>query len=237
MSKKNNSKPKDKIIAIGIPNTGYIDYRTVARLINFKVPYGYRFNFSFMANSLVYTAREAMAEYAIKAEATHLLFVDSDMIPPHETIDQLLKADKDIISAMIFKRSYPYQPCFYSKCRMNGDKKTGELIPILEGPMEPETWPKEGVFEMEGVGTACTLISIKVFKKLEKPWFFPLPNMGEDLAFCIKARQAGFKIWTDFGLDCGHVSSFEVNKAVFVEGYKQWTSDPKNQGKLMFGEV
>lgn len=232
------SNPNLKTLVIGVPNTGHIDYRTTARLQHFEIPKGYQLNFSYVANSLVYTAREAMADYVVDSGATHLLFIDSDMTPPPETIVKLLEADKDIISAMIFKRAYPYQPCFYTKCRVVWGKEGGKEVckPIMEGPMEPETWPNDGVFEMEGVGTACTMIKREVFEGMERPWFFPLPNMGEDLAFCVKARKAGFKVWTHFGVDCGHISSFEVNKAVFTEGYKQWINDPKNKGKLMFGE-
>jgi hypothetical protein len=249
MSKKNSTKytgpnntPCDNLkkLVVGVPNTGHIDYRTVACLQHFTMPKGYQLSFSYMANSLVYTARETMAEFAIKCEATHLLFIDSDMTPPPDTIVKMLEAKKDIISGMIFKRAYPYQPCFYTECAVTQAKPEAgrpvKFIPHLMGPMEPETWPKDGVYEMQGVGTACTMIDVNVFKGLEKPWFFPLPDVGEDLSFCIKARKAGFKIWTHFGIDCGHISSFEVTKAVFEEGYRQWIKDPKNKGKLMFGE-
>lgn len=228
----NNPKLKNKkIICVGLPNTGMFNWQTVPCLLSLQIPKGYCLNFNVMANCLVYDARERLAEYAIELGATHLLFLDSDMTPPYDTILSLHAKNVDIISGKIFQRKYPYQPCFYTKARVDKNFK-----PIMEGPLDPESWPKEGAHGMEGVGMACTMIKTSIFKNIPKPWFFPMPGVGEDLAFCMRARKSGMKIYTDFGIDCGHIGEHICNTDSYKYALKEWLKDPKNKGKLIFGE-
>ena len=35
--------------------------------------------------------------------------------------------------------------------------------------------------------------------------FFPLMGMGEDMTFCFRARQAGFKLYCDSRVKIGHI--------------------------------
>jgi hypothetical protein len=220
-----------KIILIASPSTGWYNFEAVAALLSLQIPEGYQFQFNFISNCLIYDAREKLVEAAKAIGASHIFFLDSDMVPPANTIQSMIAHDKDIISGMIFRRKFPFQPCFYMKCDV---AKTGETD--FEGPMEPEKWPKHGAFEFEGCGLACCLIKMDVFENLKKPYFFPRPNVGEDLAFCLKAKKAGYSIWVDFGIDCGHLGTFPVLKDSFSKALHSWLADPANQGKLIFGE-
>jgi hypothetical protein len=241
---------KNEQIVIGLPNTGTFGWLTVVSILSLRVPRGlkiagtetkdYGFNFNIVANCLVYDARERLARYAVDIGAKYVFFLDSDMVPPADTLEKLVAADKDIISGMIFQRKYPFQPCFYTKCRLhkvenNEAKKTNKYFGSeLEGPLKPEEWPNDGAYEMEGVGMACTLIKTEVFKKLNPPWFFPLPGVGEDLSFCVQARNKGAKVYTHFGVDCGHTAEFTITKETFANALTEWLKDPNNQGKLIF---
>ena len=218
------------IILVGLPSTGFYHFEVVAKLLSFELPADVKLNFNLISNCLIYDARERLVDFALNIGASHIFFLDSDMNPDSNVIKKLYEADKDIISPMIFMRKYPFQPCFYTKCGLTKDFK-----PLFEGPAEPEAWPTEGVYEFEGVGMACCLIKTEVFKKIPKPWFFPLPNVGEDLSFCMKARKSGAKIWVDMGMDCKHLNMFPVDKSSYVAGYNDWMSREENKGKLMFG--
>jgi GT2 family glycosyltransferase len=219
-----------KIIVIASPSTGWYNFEAVAALLSLQIPEGYQFMFNFISNCLIYDAREKLVEYAQSVNADYIFFLDSDMVPPSDTIQSLVAHDKDIISGMIFRRKYPFQPCFYMKCDLT---KTNE--PIFEGPMEPEKWPKSGAFEFEGFGLACCLIKMDVFDNIKKPYFFPRPNVGEDLTFCLKAKKAGYKMWVDFGVDCAHMGNFPVIKESYQNSLTSWLQDPANKGKLIFG--
>jgi len=151
--------------------------------------------------SLVYIARETAAKTFLEGNYDALLFVDSDMVCPIDMLVRLIEADKDIVSGLAFQRFPPYEPCIFKKCDREGT----------------EFWldyPK-GLIEIQGVGMACTLIKRKVFEAVPQPWFFPEPNIGEDLAFCIRAREAGYKIYCDTNLICGHVGNFVVTEEFY----------------------
>ena len=61
---------------------------------------------------------------------------------------------------------------------------------------------------------ACTLIKREVLENMPQPWFFPTNN-GEDLSFCKRATDAGYKIYCDTELICGHVGSYTVSEEHF----------------------
>jgi GT2 family glycosyltransferase len=143
--------------------------------------------------SLVYTAREEAACAMLSEEYDALLFIDSDMITPENLLTKLVEADKDIVSALAFRRTKPYEPCIFEKC----DREDARFW---------YDYPK-GLIEIQGVGMACTLIKRKVFEIVPQPWFFPEPKIGEDLAFCIRAKENGFKIFCNTELICGHCTA------------------------------
>jgi len=142
--------------------------------------------------SLVYTAREQAAETFLSGEYDALLFVDSDMVVPVDLLTKLIEADKDVVSALAFRRTAPYEPCIFKKCNTKDAKF------YLDYP--------KGLVEIQGVGMACTLIKRRVFETVPRPWFFPHKTLGEDLSFCVRARKTGFKIFCNTELKCGHVT-------------------------------
>jgi cellulose synthase/poly-beta-1,6-N-acetylglucosamine synthase-like glycosyltransferase len=154
--------------------------------------------------SLIYTAREMAAKELLSGDYDALLFIDSDMVVPVDLLTRLVKHKKDIVSAIAFKRFPPYEPCIFNVC----------------GRDRTEFWLDypEGLTEIEGVGMACTLIKREVFEKVPAPWFFPEPKIGEDLAFCVRAKEQGFKIYCDTTLVCGHCTTDVVTDA----HYKKW---------------
>lgn len=159
--------------------------------------------------SLVYVAREKIIEYALKNEYDYVLFVDSDMVLPQHTITTLLSYKKDIVSGAAYMRKPPYKPCFYKKLNLG---EGGEIT------CEPfENYRKELV-KADGVGLACCLINTKVFKDIYEsgqPCFFPLMGYGEDLAFCLRARKAGYEIYVDTALQIGHIGSTIITEDTY----------------------
>jgi len=190
---------------IAVPHTGYFPYQTMAAwaplLMNARVVS--EVDYQLIGSSLIYDAREMAAEHMLKNGHDWLLFLDSDMVPPADMIPRLLAHDKPIVSGIAFKRIPPYSPCFYPKLEYDG--KEVKLLPA-------EDWT-QGLGEVEGVGMACTLIRREVFEKTPKPWFFPMPVLAEDLGFCLRAREAGFKIYVDTTLVCGHVATEVITDA------------------------
>jgi hypothetical protein len=64
------------------------------------------------------------------------------------------------------------------------------------------------------------MIKASIFAKLEEPYFYfeQLPNnkiLGEDIYFCIKAKDAGFDTWVDHDLSMGikHIGQYTYSWA------------------------
>jgi GT2 family glycosyltransferase len=64
------------------------------------------------------------------------------------------------------------------------------------------------------------LIKREVFEKVPQPWFAPDIDLGEDLAFCKRANKAGFQIWCDTNLICGHYANDVITEKHYLEGLK-----------------
>ena len=231
-----NTTKKLKRVNICIPNTGTILTLTVASMLNLQMPENCEIAYNMIANCLVHEARDSQAIHSIENDVDYLFFLDSDMMPAPSTLVQLMSHDKDIVSAMCFKRNPPFQPCFYTKASIKKGED-GKIIPIMESALAPETWDNEGLVNVEAVGMACCLIKVDVFKKLEGGnWFFPLPRIGEDLTFCMKARQAGFKIYVDLGLNCHHLGYVPFGKEHYTEATRAFYADKNNKDKNIFNE-
>jgi hypothetical protein len=67
----------------------------------------------------------------------------------------------------------------------------------------------------DGIGCGVMLISKQTLTSMPKPWFFfeLLPEnklLGEDIYFCIKAKDAGIDTYIDHDLsqEIGHVGNY-----------------------------
>lgn len=158
-----------------------------------KYPIDYRF----VGSSLIYHAREEAGEHLLKQGYDWLFFIDSDMTPPGDIILRLMEHDKPIVSAMAFKRDPPHEACFYETLEVEGDHSILKNFTEWDGSLT----------EVAGVGMACCLIKKEVFEQTPRPWFNPMLMLGEDLAFCYRARQAGFPIYVDTSITCGHIAT------------------------------
>ena len=129
-----------------------------------------------------------------------ILFLDSDMTPPPETIPRLLATGHDIVSAVCVKRKPPYHPC------VGTYDADGTLRPLGDfGGPQP-------VQEVDWAGTACLLVRRRVLETLSPPWFeADASGEGSDIDFCAKARAGGFKIYCDTRMWVGHVGTVSID--------------------------
>lgn len=154
----------------------------------------------FTRGSLVPKQREMLAFDALETGYTHLLWLDTDMLFPPDTLLRLLDRHHRIVGANYVERRPPYVP---------------NAFPNLQTPnvrlfTEPED---TGLVEVEALGFGCILIEADVFRHLPRPWFAAAwvaqiqEFMGEDVYFCNKAREHGERVWLDHDLSqqIGHI--------------------------------
>jgi hypothetical protein len=129
--------------------------------------------------------RNQAVTLARAAGASHLLFIDSDMRFPEDTLDRLLKADKDIVAANYVMRTMP------------------ELWVARKDGANVSSLGKSGLEQIDSVGCGVMLIQTWVFDFLHPAFSTPWngsDHTGEDVYFCQHAIDAGFPVWIDHDL-------------------------------------
>ena len=157
-------------------------------------------------------ARQQLAEKAIEEGCTHIFFIDDDMLHPPDIVQKLMEYNKDIVSGLYFTRGGHYHPLLMKRAKL----EMAKYEPMYEYP--------KGLVEVDATGGGCLLIKTDVFKKLKKPWFVKNHVYGEDTYFCELARRAGFKIFVDTNLVCGHLGDKEIidEDLWLSKGYKSF---------------
>lgn len=135
------------------------------------------------------------AKYRIP-KPTHILFLDSDILPRKAAFEKLLKMDKDIVMGV-----YNIAQNGYLKWSVSREEPY-ELLGLEELPRNP--------FKIKSGGFGVTLIKYEVFETLEWPYWknvYVPGNIqtGEDIYFCRKVIEAGYDIWCEPVVKCSHI--------------------------------
>ena len=186
-------------IAIGMPTYGTIRTNTVHSLLKMVKKLPCEYNLLTQTGSYIQSNREEIVKMAKKLDCTHLLFVDHDMIFESKAVEKLINHNKDIIGADYNLRKLPLESTI-----KRADPNGAEIW--VEHP--------NGLVECCAVGMGFTLINLLVFDHIPHPWFFLEPDKdgsikyGEDMWFCRKAREAGYKIWCDLTAKVQHMGDY-----------------------------
>lgn len=193
-------------LMLAIPFSGrYVAPEWALSLMNLRYPRGSNHGQFVTKGMKRDEARNRLVEKAIAEKAEYIFFVDDDTAPPSDAIHQLTQfLDTSPPDVMVCGGIYT--------------TKTDLHEPLVfqdygSGPFWK--WKLGDVFECWGIATGCMMIRTEVFKKLEKPWFRDIDSLDEvgsdvhvfggesapdqfhmtdDLYFCQKVRNAGFKI-------------------------------------------
>lgn len=145
-------------------------------------------------NTIIPDARRYLVEIARESAASHIWFIDSDVVVNTDTLNQLISHHKDIVGGSYVKR---YEPHEMLGNRDMSQSPSGRLLPMATMPL------------------GCCLIKLSVFDRISRPWFAyefgPNPgrtrDISEDSWFCRQARGAGLDIWQDPSLGLGHIGT------------------------------
>lgn len=161
-------------------------------------------SFTFMRGVQNLDVERNMMVKALLAEkgATHLLFIDSDMLPEEPVKDvnyfirSLLATNHCIASAFYrAKQREGFPNAMWVKAIDAGTKEEG-FVPIME-------WSGNWI-PADAIGMGFCLIERKVFEKMPYPWFKwgEDGKPSEDFHFCIEAKRYGFeaRVLTDLKL-------------------------------------
>jgi hypothetical protein len=158
-----------------------------------------------MQGTIIQNQRADLCLDAMREGCSHILFIDSDMTFPQDMVQRLLKHDVDIDATNCARRRMPTGPT-----AQNYDEN-GVRTMVYTMP------DSTGLEEVGSIGTGIMLIKKEVFQNMSEPWFdMPWQTgkrgyMGEDVFFCKKAQELGFKVYIDHDVskEIGHIGTFE----------------------------
>ena len=190
-------------LLIAVPTYDYMHFqfvecltKLIRRLDEDEVDY----EIAFQGGTLVYVGRDKLARRAIDGGFSHVLWLDSDMIFTEDLLDDLMYSGKPFVTGIAHGRRPPHVSCIFRK-----------IWPMIDR-WEGHEYPHEA-FKIGGCGFACVLIKTEIIKAVfdkNGTAFFPMRELGEDLAFCKRAADLGFEIWAEPSVWMGHIGHITV---------------------------
>jgi len=207
-------------LLIGIPTMDFVHVEfmkclcaLIQRLRDDRVDFTLDIN----SGTLVYLARERIAHRAINEEYSHVLWLDSDMIFTPSILDDLMFSGKGFVTGIYHARRKGYASCIFKSIEINKIERFDE-------------YPNE-TFEIAGCGFGCVLVETEILKAVclnKGTCFTPLKNLGEDIAFCQRAREMGYKLYCEPSVVCGHIGHI----AIYPEDHEAWKKTISNYGEV-----
>jgi DNA-binding transcriptional LysR family regulator len=155
--------------------------------------------------------REKLVDAALRADCTHILFLDSDMRFEKDALVRLLAHDEPVVAANYTTRRPPFHPVSV--------KSLGD--PMTRVYTEEES---EGLEPVAATGMGVMLVQADLVRSVKPPRFMmgwvpdDAAHVGEDLYFCKKLTDAGATILVDHDLSkqVTHIGmvEFEAQHAV-----------------------
>jgi GT2 family glycosyltransferase len=207
------TKTKVPKIYIGLLSTGDVRIETALSLASAVASTeGVYFHILQRTGCYIHLNREEIVLEAQRENATHIMFIDSDMIFPPDGINTLLSRNKEIIGGNYNYRQLPIR----TVVKFDPKDIDSDEITLTDDPGNPENQKitiKDPTkpFKCRSAGMGFMLIKMSVFEKIPRPWFFFKPSsdpegfVGEDVWFCDRAKEAGFKVWCDPSIHISHI--------------------------------
>lgn len=193
-----------KSILIAIPTNKNICVETFKSIYDLEIPPGYVTHFQYFYGYQVDQIRNLIAEWAKHYD--YLFSVDSDIVLPKDSLSKLLNADKDIVSGVYIQRKIEQSiPEIYLANNVGGVSNVS-IDKLYEG--------SQPIIEIDACGFGCVLVKNEVFLKMDYPHFYYKSaldhknTISEDVFFCRKAKQLGFRVWVDTSIKCEHIGEY-----------------------------
>ena len=181
--------------------------------------------------TLIFDQRQKLAKAALDDGCDYVLWIDSDMRFPKNTIERLLKHDKPICGVNATTRTIPVKATA-KYLKIDLEEKTNTWLQV-------SSKGKTGIERVASIGCGVMLVKREVFEKTPEPWFwfYQLPGekvLGEDVHFCIAAQDAGFETWVDHGLsnEIGHVGDYTYGWKDIIDGDNELLGSKDKRSKL-----
>jgi hypothetical protein len=152
----------------------------------------------FIHSTYVHVGREKILAGALERQASHILWIDTDMAFPPDAAIRLAAHERPVVACNCVMKN-PRQ--------MFTARRDGEPVATTE--------QSSGLEAVDSVGMAVMLMRTDVVAGWDRPWFMHGVNsdgedIGEDVMFCRRLREAGHTIYIDHDLskEIGHIGPY-----------------------------
>lgn len=193
-------------VYIAIPTKeGQVYFELMIRLLSWShssIPI--TVNFKAFSAPIDHCRNEIVQDF-LKSDCTHLFMIDDDIVPPEDALERLLFHDKEIVSAVC--------PLIGPGSRRQLSVTYNAYIKDIEGDLYQYDWPdSSGLEEVYAVGTGCIMLKRSILEVTDYPFKTEYDSkgikfMGEDISFCVNAKEAGHQVFADYKLKCKHIKS------------------------------
>ena len=169
-------------------------------------------------SSLIYDARNKLAQQAVDDGYDRVLWLDSDILFQPDLMLRLaqhLDNGLEYVSGLYFKRQYPTDPvCFKTIVQRKEDRE------LITEALVYRDYPKDQLFEVDATGFGAVMIETSLIKRVKDKYglpFSPQLGLGEDMSFCWRAKQVGAKLYCDSSIKLKHIGSTAFTEDTYLE--------------------
>ena len=187
-------------LMIAIPTLDYVHFEFTNSLVGLvkRLEHdGVDYEVCFLGGTLIYKGRDTLAAEAVNQKYTHVLWLDADMKFDPDVLYKLMRHEEDFVTGIYRSRHSPYRSTLFSS-------------------LDPIEWIEEfpeHLFEVVACGFGCVLMTTNIIRSVYRQYgccFQPLDGFGEDISFCMRARELGYTLFCDPEVRLGHIGHVVV---------------------------
>ena len=174
--------------------------------------------FALSASSLVYDARNTLARQAMAENYDRVLWLDSDMDFEPDLMQRLsvdLDEGREFVASLYMTRKAPIKPTIFEACGYAHDEETGKIHNVAKCFFD---YPKNQIFEIAAAGFGGVMMTVDLLRRVTEKYglpFSPMMGYGEDMSFCMRARELGVKLYCDSRVKMGHVGTGVISEETY----------------------
>lgn len=226
---------KELNIMIAIPSMGEVSMMFTVSLVGMILKTKEKYpncsiRIATVIRRLIHRSRAELAEKFLETDCNLLMWIDDDNPPQPDDLNKLIEKNLPIVSGLYFKRNAPYEPIIMVE-RANGVGTERRPDLYRNGSKEP--------FRVNSTGMGFMLVKrevIEAMKALGIPLFDVRGNVGEDIWFCLQARQAGYDIMIAPDVEIAHLGErILVTGDTYNDFYQEHIEDVVTNAYILKG--
>jgi len=197
-------------VYLSILNTGWIHHELTIKLPRWLRETLHNIYFESATDRPIENNRNKIVKRFLASDCDYLLQIDNDNIPARNPLE-LVDLGLDIVSCPVWIYQHKLVLNIYKL-----DQSDETLIPV-------DPTKEKGLIEIDATGTGVLLTSRRVLETLKAPFERKydedgIEELGQDLYFSRKAKEAGFRIFSHLDYIAKHYKEIDLSVVDNLKG-------------------